>query len=132
MVLPDGEGGGLTIWTAFYWGDYLRDTQDLDLLGHGAYFKLLAHYYSNEGPLPKEGSRLYRICGAFSKAEQQAVDEVVGRFFQETSSGYSHKRADAELERQREVSKKRAEAGKQGARKRYGDRKIRQFPGGDK
>lgn len=122
----------MTAWTAFFWGDYLRDTQDLDLLSHGAYFKLLAHYYSNETALPKEASKLYRICGAFTKQEQQAVDEVVNRFFQETSSGYSHKRADQEIDKRRKIAENRAEAGRRGAEKRHGRKKIHEFPGGGK
>lgn len=90
----------MTIWTAVYWDDWLGDTQDLSLLEHGAYFRLVAAYYASEGRLSVDRKRLYRICGAVEKAERQAVEDVVVRYFGQDEDGWlSHGRCDYELQR---------------------------------
>lgn len=113
-------------WTPFYWGDYLRDTADLDLMEHGAYVKLLAHYYSTGRPLPANAERLHRVCSAFAPAERDAVDRILSEFFHLEEDGYHNNRADRELEKRDRVSaarRKAAEArhhGKPGAKRSGG------------
>lgn len=108
--------GGLTQWTPMYWGDYLRDTQDLDLPRHGAYLRLLAHYYTVGPPIPNESAKLYRICGAMDKSEKEAVDDVARRFFRtDGNGGLRHKRADLEIARRKDKSEK----GRRGAKARW-------------
>jgi len=82
----------------FYQGDYLRDTQDLSLIEHGAYHLLLHHYYSAQA-LPVDMPRLCRICRAVSKEEQDAVAAVVKRYFYEDDGFYRNARADEEMEK---------------------------------
>lgn len=111
-----------------YWGDYLRDTRDLTPLQHGVYLLMLAHYYSTGAPLPKEAAKLYRLCSAFSEDERAAVDEVVAKFFEETTRGYTQPRAEAEIAKRERIAEQRAEAGRRGASARYGRGNVTQFP----
>ena len=108
-------------WTPFYWGDYLRDTADLDLMEHGAYVKLLAHYYSTGRPLSANAERLHRICSAFAPAERDAVDRILAEFFQLEEDGYHNSRADRELEKRDKVS---------AARRKAAEARHRPKPGG--
>ena len=97
-------------WTPFYWGDYLRDTAHLDLMEHGAYVKLLAHYYSTGRPLPANAEQMHRICTAFAPAERDAVDRVLSEFFHLEEDGYHNSRADRELAKRDKVSAARRKA----------------------
>lgn len=117
-------------WYPFYPGDYARDTKHLSLVEHGAYRVLLDHYYATGKPLlfgnatsnatsnrelMPDHSRLYRICGAISKAEQDAVDTVLSFFFTLTDEGYYNAKAAATLEKQKSSYERRSKAGKAGA-----------------
>lgn len=62
-------------------GDYQRDTSDLSLIEHGAYRQLLDTYYANDGNIPADLERLYRIARATTPEEQAAVRHIVERFF---------------------------------------------------
>lgn len=110
-----------------YPGDYSRDTQDLSLAEHGAYALLLDYLYGTEQVLPKNPVGLYRVCRAFSKEEQAAVDSVVARFFTETADGYTNSRAMREIE----TAKVRVDAARRNGAK-GGRRKseTEQEPGG--
>jgi uncharacterized protein YdaU (DUF1376 family) len=105
-----------------YIGDYVRDTADLSLAEHGAYTLLLDHYYATESALPSERQSLYRICKAFTKAEQKAVDAVAARFFSPQADGrLANKRAVEELEkRSHQVAVNRA-IGNRGGRPKKTD-----------
>lgn len=78
-------------------GDYLRDTLRLSMIQDGAYGRLIDVYYAEEKPLPLKRDELYQMARANSKAEREAVDAVVSRFFRETPEGYRHKRIDEEI-----------------------------------
>jgi uncharacterized protein YdaU (DUF1376 family) len=96
----------------FYPGDYLRDTQDLSLIEHGAYRILLDHYYCDQ-KLPSEKDRLYRICRAFSVEEQNAVDNVVSRYFKENGDGLLiNNRADKEINKRKAFINEQSRKGK--------------------
>lgn len=99
-------------WTPIYWGDYLRDTAHLDLTEHGAYIKLLAHYYSTGRPLPADQDKLTRICSAFSEPEREAVQRVIAEFFIEDGGVYRNRRADQEIVKRDKVSDARRKAAK--------------------
>lgn len=104
----------------FFPGDYLRDTGDLTLLEHGAYMIMLHHYYTAES-LPIEKERLYRICRAFTKPEQQAIDIVVERYFRENGNGHLvNRRAEKELAERKAFKESQSEKGKRSAEKRWG------------
>jgi uncharacterized protein YdaU (DUF1376 family) len=94
----------------FYTGDYYRDTRHLSMLQHGAYRQLLDHCWDQRGPLPLDLERCYRICGATSKEEQEAVRGVIAEFFVSMDDGHYNKRIQEELERANVISSKRAEA----------------------
>jgi uncharacterized protein YdaU (DUF1376 family) len=86
-----------------YPGDYLRDTGELSLVEHGAYLRLLLHYYSTELPLPAAAKTLARICGALEADERQAVVAVADRYFPIGADGLRHNaRADDEIAKARE------------------------------
>ena len=80
----------------FYIGDYQRDTAHLSITEHGAYQLMLQHYYATEKPLP-EGKALHRMLRAQGKAERDAIDSVVQKFWTSTAAGLVNDRADAEI-----------------------------------
>lgn len=78
-------------------GDYRRDTSHLTLIEHGAYRQMLDMYYLNEQPLPTDMAVLFRKLCARSEDEKQAVQTVIAEFFEETETGWQHKRCDDEI-----------------------------------
>lgn len=105
-------------WFPWYPALYKADTMHLTLAEDGAYRRLIDHYMETQAPLPNNEKALARILG-ISVNEFQAIAEQVSSMFS-TSGGHLHnKRCDIELERQESLSKKRSEAGKNGARKRH-------------
>lgn len=99
-----------SIWWPRYVGDYQRKTAHLSLIEHGAYSLLLDHYYSTAKPLPANASVLHRVCRAFAPDEQAAVQAVLAQFFTLERDGYHNKKADKELLKRGEISKKRQNA----------------------
>jgi uncharacterized protein YdaU (DUF1376 family) len=90
-----------------YIGDYLRDTGTLSVSEHGAYLLMLVNLYATEKPLPS-GKELHRLLRAGSKAERDAVDCVVQKFWTETPEGLVNARAEREFgkaEHQRTVNR---------------------------
>lgn len=84
-------------WFPAYWGDYIRDTADLPMIQHGAYWLLLGHLYTTRRPIPPES--LYRIAHAHEADERAAVDAVVARFWTMTKTGYVQARAMREIQK---------------------------------
>lgn len=83
-----------------YWrhiGDYAKDTRHLSILEHGAYTLMLDWCYASEKPLPDDEKTLFRLCGAFEKAEQKAVLLVREEFFTLEEGGWTQKRVLAEV-----------------------------------
>lgn len=78
-------------------GDYLSATAHLTLLEHGAYRRLIDVYYIHESPLPAEKKQVYRLVGARTKEEKEAVDSVLDEFFEEGSTGWLQARCDREI-----------------------------------
>lgn len=95
-------------------GDYLRDTAHLSLLEHGVYARLLQVYYTREQPILE--SEKYRVIGARSPEEREAVDSVLGQFFEVASDGWRQSRCDREIEAYREKAKRNREVGQLGGR----------------
>ena len=98
-----------------YIGDYQRDTGHLSVTEHGAYLLMLQHYYATEKPLPT-GKTLHRLLRAQDKTERDAIDAVVGMFWEESPEGLVNARADEEIRKgshQREINR---EIGKRGGR----------------
>lgn len=103
----------------FYVGDYQRDTCDLTLIEHGAYRVLLDYYYIHES-LPIDRDRCLRIARAFTQAEQEAVDNVIFRFFKKVGDKLQNKRADIEIEKRKAFIFAQSERGHKGAEARWG------------
>jgi len=99
-------------------GDYTKDTAGLSLLEHGAYRLLLDAVYSVEKPIVNLQSA-YRICGASSRKERDAVRSVLLTYFVETSEGFTNKRAESEILIYKARSSKNSEAGRAGAAKKW-------------
>lgn len=95
-----------------YIGDYLRDTLRLSMTQDGAYGRLIDVYYAEEKPLPLKKDELYQMARATTKAEREAVDSVISRFFIETTEGYRHKRIDDEIEKARAKAEANRKNGK--------------------
>lgn len=115
-------------------GKYSRDTKHISMLEDGAYNNLLDHYYANGGlpnvmghspsnassnaQLMPDHSRLYRLCKAMTKDDQDAVDNVLGMFFKLGKDGfYRNAKADKVIEEQTLKHEKRVEAGRKGGLK---------------
>jgi len=98
-------------WYPRYPGDYRKDTADLTLSEHGAYSLLLDHYYSNQGDMPTDHTKLVRICSASGAEECSAVAAIADRFFPVNGDGKRHnRRADKEIVRASEIVDKRKNA----------------------
>lgn len=83
-----------------YIGDFQRDTGHLSLTERGAYRALLDHHYATEKPLPADTTALCRLVGAVSKAEREAVANVLREFWhQDDSGGWINRRAMKEMEK---------------------------------
>jgi uncharacterized protein YdaU (DUF1376 family) len=107
----------------FYTGDYYRDTRHLSMLQHGAYRQLLDHCWDQRGPLPLDVDKCYRICGAVSKEEQDAVRSIIFEFFVEMTDGHYNRRMQKEIERCHAISAVRSDIGRKG-----GLAKAKQLP----
>ncbi|MGI9192761.1 MAG: YdaU family protein [Chitinophagaceae bacterium] len=92
-------------WMPLYIGDYLADTRRLSLAEHGAYMLLIMEYWRNGG-LPDNDAKLSRILGV-SASEWAELAPVLQEFFE---PGWKHKRIDAELAKNGEISERRAAA----------------------
>lgn len=91
-------------------GDYLRDASHLSLLEHGVFGRLLQVYYTREAPIGD--TEKYRIVGARTQDERDAVDSVLAEFFILADDGWRQSRCDREIaeylakaDRNREVGK---------------------------
>lgn len=107
-------------WYAFYVGDYGRDTAHCSLIDDGAYRRLLDYYYATGRPLPRDIDQLFRICRAFTPAEQQAVHSVLKQFFVEDGDVYRQGRVDRELAKQCKYKAKLSEGARKTNLKRWG------------
>lgn len=97
-------------WAPMYWGDLLKKTSQLTCQQFGVYMRLLGYYYTNEEAPPANADALHRICIALAKGEQDDVQVVTDKFFDEHEGSFHNKRADEELAKARDISTKRVKA----------------------
>ena len=117
-------------WYARYSGDYMRDTGHLSLAQHGAYNRLLDHYYATGRPLPNDNEALARLCCAMTPEERAVVAAIADEFFQVNADGLRHnKRADIEIKRRMKQHEALSEAGSRGAASREARLKPGMKPG---
>ncbi len=86
----------------FHIGDYLSATRHLSWEEDAAYRRLLDTYYTNEKPLPCELRAVCRLVLATTDSQGEAVETVLGEFFELTADGWINSRADAEIQSMRE------------------------------
>ena len=91
-------------------GDYDKATAHLSACEDGIYGRLLRRYYDTEAPLIADVKALQRFVRARSREEQQAVETVLGEFFEPTAEGWRHKRCDEEIAKYRAKSQKARES----------------------
>jgi uncharacterized protein YdaU (DUF1376 family) len=96
-----------------YVADYIGDTLHLTTEQHGAYLLLLMAMWRAGGSLPNEEHKLARIVG-LSPARWRRVGCDVLAFFEVSKTEITQKRLTKEIEKAKEKSSKRAEAGAKG------------------
>ena len=106
-------------WFAWYPADYRSKTGHLSFVQDSAYRRLLDHYYLCGGNLPADVPTLYRITGAQTDEERQAIDAVVALFFQNISGRLKNNRADQELAVRAAHQSNLSQRGKRGAKARW-------------
>lgn len=74
----------------------------------GSYRRMLDLYYSDEEPLPLDRSDLYGALRCRDKADNEAVEHCLRKYFTETADGFRHDRCDEEIAKYREKSAKAA------------------------
>ncbi|MDO8707011.1 MAG: YdaU family protein [Sulfuricaulis sp.] len=85
------------IWWKRDIGAWRAKTAHLTPLEKGVYVELLDHYYATETPLPPDSASCWRIAGAKSAMETNAVDKILTTLFEKTPDGFVNKRAEAEI-----------------------------------
>ena len=93
----------------FHIGDYLSATRHLSWEEDAAYRRLLDTYYTNEKPLPSELRAVCRLVLATTDSQREAVETVLGEFFELTPDGWINGRADAEIVAMRDKQQKQRE-----------------------
>lgn len=115
----------------FHIGDYRSDAQHLTLLEHGVYFTLMSTYYITEQPLPKDERQLFRLAGARTDEERQAVIDVINEFFIPTETHWVHSRIEFEIKEYQSKADANRENGKKGGRpKKNHSQKPKENPSG--
>lgn len=92
-----------------YPADYMQDTQHLSTLQHGAYLLLIMNYWI-KGSLPDDDEQLARIA-RLPLRDWLRMRQIMHEFFYDD---WRHKRIDAEIEKAKDKSIRRSEAGKRG------------------
>jgi uncharacterized protein YdaU (DUF1376 family) len=85
------------------------------MLEHGAYTLLLDTLYAT-GELPRADKLVFKICGASTKRERNAVKNVLSKFFLKKPGGFSHKRYEQEVKHSESRIKAAQENGRKGGR----------------
>jgi uncharacterized protein YdaU (DUF1376 family) len=97
-------------------GDYLRDASHLSLLEHGVYTRLLQVYYVREAGI--SDAEKYRVVGARSQEERDAVDAVLSEFFVQDDGCWRQSRCDREIADYQTKAERNREVGRLGGRPR--------------
>lgn len=98
-------------WMPLYIDEYIRDTDHLTAVEHGAYLLLIMKYW-RDGELPADEAMIRRYA-KLSPEQWRESRDVLAAFFDE---GWRHKRIDAELAKADEIISKRRSAGAKGGK----------------
>lgn len=85
------------IWWKRDIGAWRAKTAHLTPLEKGVYCELLDHYYATEMPLPPDSASCWRIAGAKTAMETNAVDKILTTQFEKTPDGFVQKRTEEEI-----------------------------------
>jgi len=105
------------VWMPLYIADYLKDTTHLTALESGAYLHLIMAYWVSGGRLPQDDKQLSTIAKMSLRTFKKSKP-TLSAFF---GPGWTHKRIDAELKREKEQALKAAERGRKGADARWSE-----------
>jgi len=103
------------VWMPLYIADYLKDTTHLTALESGAYLHLIMAYWVSGGRLPQDDKQLATIAKMSLRTFKKSKPTLLAFF----GPGWTHKRIDAELKREKERALKASERGRKGADARY-------------
>lgn len=92
----------------FHIGDYLSATRHLSWEEDAAYRRLLDTYYTTEKPLPSDLRAVCRLVLATTDSQREAVQTVLGEFFELTADGWINSRADELLTLRRKLQARRS------------------------
>jgi len=95
---------------AFHMRDYQRDTQQLPLEGHGAYFLLLQHCWTH-GRIPSDDVSRASICKVTVQRWRKLLAPLVAGYF---DANGENKRATAEIAKAEKMRTRQAMAGHKG------------------
>lgn len=96
--------------------DYRAHAAHLSLLEHGILAWLTDTYYMTEQPLPTDEKKLHRLAMVKTKAEKQALKNVLEEFFVCTESGWVNPAFDEEITVYQTKLLAQLENGKKGGR----------------
>lgn len=100
----------------FHIGDYAAHTQRLSLMEDLAYRRMIDAYYLDERPFNGCSADVARAIGMLDHME--AVEYVLGRFFQHDENGFSNNRCDEEIAHYHDKQAKASSAGRASAERR--------------
>lgn len=100
----------------FHIGDYAAHTQRLSLMEDLAYRRMIDAYYLDERPFNGCSSDVARAIGMLDHME--AVEYVLGKFFQHDENGFSNNRCDEEIAHFHDKQAKASNAGRASAERR--------------
>jgi uncharacterized protein YdaU (DUF1376 family) len=95
-------------WFAFDIEGYDADTMHLSAAEDGIYCRLIRFYYKTRVPLPDNDKALAAIARV-TLAEWEACRDTIRAFFKSRRGKLTHKRCDAELDKEDRFSKSRSE-----------------------
>ena len=93
---------------SYHIGDFISSTHHLDLVEEAIYRRLLDRYYLDEEPISGDIREIARSIRA--KGQEDAVQAILDEFFTLSSGGWRQARADEEIEKYREKSRKASES----------------------
>jgi uncharacterized protein YdaU (DUF1376 family) len=105
-----------------YVGDYLRDTQRLTTLQHGAYLLLLMDYWATQNPIPDDDAQLAAIVRQPLRSWRK-IRPAIERFFTIADGRWTHKRVEMEIQKVIASRAMRVTSGRLGAESRWKNQK---------
>jgi uncharacterized protein YdaU (DUF1376 family) len=117
------------IWFRYHTGDFALRCSKLTLEEEGAYHRLLRHYWDQQHPLVNDDRVLSRLAGVTLRTWKK-LRSGISRLFDVSSGQWRLRWLDEEMGNAREVSRKRAEAGRKGGHEKAKSRlaNARQLP----